>query len=263
MSRVPMTQAVAADYADAMLVARKAKNTLFYLLFLVVAAQLAMFLVSRYVAGAGLNEQGMPSPAVHESVEKLPRTIVEPTTLPATLPTTIATSVESRPAMPGGIARIWPSVVGYLTPVTVFLGFTLTLVLALVLFVIIMIMLVGRLVGVSHVMGGFCWAIFLLVIIFPWQTLLGTAPPSSPAGADSCETCDQQSDIRIPGVLYTYSELKAGYNFDATDWRMTWMKWARFTVGPGAALLILLMIQGRSSRGLKYALGEKELPAHA
>src|ERR1039457_1587884 len=49
MTRVQMTQAVAADYADAMLVARRAKNVLFFFLILVLLIQLGVFVVVRYV----------------------------------------------------------------------------------------------------------------------------------------------------------------------------------------------------------------------
>ena len=51
MARVQMTQAVAADYADAMLVAKKAKTVLFFCLTLVLLIQLAVFFVVRYVPG--------------------------------------------------------------------------------------------------------------------------------------------------------------------------------------------------------------------
>jgi hypothetical protein len=37
------------------------------------------------------------------------------------------------------------------------------------------------------------------------------------------------------------------------------LKWARFAGFPLLALLLLLMVQAKSSRGLKFALGESEV----
>ena len=51
MSRLPMVQAVAADYADAMLVARRAKNWLVFFLSLILLIQLGVFFAARYVPG--------------------------------------------------------------------------------------------------------------------------------------------------------------------------------------------------------------------
>ena len=46
----PTTLAVAADYADAMLVARRAKNLLFLLIFFSLLAQISIFFLARYAS---------------------------------------------------------------------------------------------------------------------------------------------------------------------------------------------------------------------
>jgi hypothetical protein len=138
----------------------------------------------------------------------------------------------------------------------------LPLVLSVVLLLILGIMLVGRLVGVSHVTGAFCWSIVFIVMLIPWQSLFSTPVNASP-GAAGGATADVR-DVRIPGVLYTYPELVQNYDFDSNDWKSNSpaiiLHWARFAGFPVVALIILLMVQGRSGRGLRFALGEADVP---
>jgi len=133
-----------------------------------------------------------------------------------------------------------------------------------VLLLIVMIMLVGRLIGVSHVTSAFIWCVLLAVMIFPWQAfLLGTyrtaRPPAdaSPGLADAYRHADPA--FKIPGALYTWEELRRDYSFDNLSAAQSVLKWARFAGFPLLALLLLLMVQAKSSRGLKFALGESEV----
>jgi hypothetical protein len=65
--------------------------------------------------------------------------------------------------------------------------------------------------------------------------------------------------MTIPGVLYTYSELARDYEFSSTPLKYAILKWSRFVAFPSLSLIILLMIQGRSSRGMRSAVGEAEV----
>ena len=242
MSRIQMTQAVAADYADAMLVARRAKNVLFLLLALVLLIQLAVFFVVRYV------------PAVKVRPEPIPSLTDSSTSTPSTAPADI------KPRFAANIS--WPQTLQYVLSATDYLGVLLPLVLSGVLALILGIMLVGRLVGVSHVTSAFCWSIVLMVFLIPWQSLFNTPvyTPPSLVGAATPEV----RDLRIPGVLCTYPELVRNYDFESHDWKGNSpgiiLHWARFAGFPVVALIVLLMIQGRSGRGLRFALGEAEMP---
>ncbi len=134
------TLAVAADYADAMIAARRAKSWLFLILLLILLLQIGIFVLARFV------------PAIQ-----------------ITANVTTATTTATTPTL-----SVLPPLFQQLVAGTDFLGFTLTIVLAVMLLLILTIMLVGRLVGVAHVTSAFVWCIFLLVLLFPWQTLLNS-----------------------------------------------------------------------------------------
>jgi hypothetical protein len=143
----------------------------------------------------------------------------------------------------------------YVIPVQNFLGITLMIALAVVLLLITLIMLVGRLIGVSHVTGAFIWSVVLIVLLFPWQSFLLTGPRDASPGAP---IVSDDPAFKIPGVLYTWPELARDYDFK-TEGAAGVLKWARFAGMPIVALLLLLTVQAKSSRGLKYALGESDV----
>lgn len=263
MTRTPMTQAVAADYADAMLVGRRAKNVLFLFLALILLVQIGLFFVARYVHQISIRTDvatsvGAPAPAA------------APTTEPAT---TSTVNVMERQQPAAGNARLYAPLIEQVIAGTDFLGVVFAVVLPIILLLVVTIMLVGRLVGVSHVTSAFCWSIVFLVILFPWQALLNSqlasrwGSPAMPAvtttstvPASEGAASGQVTDLRIPGALYTYPELQRDYDFPNNPLLFAFLKWARFVGFPVVELIILLMIQGRSSRGLRFALGEAEVP---
>jgi hypothetical protein len=134
--------ATAADYADAMITARRAKNALVLLLLLFLLVQLALFFLIRF--------------------DVLP--------LDTTVGSTVATT------MPAAVSNInWSDVLHYVLGLTTFLGVTLTIVLSFVVLLITNIMLVGRLIGVGRVTVAYIWCLVLLVLLFPWQSFLNNA----------------------------------------------------------------------------------------
>jgi len=254
------TIAVAADYADAMMTARRAKNWLFILLLLVLLTQIALFFLLKFNVIRLSDEM-----AVEITPTSAPAAVTQPSDA-ATQPTaelsTSGTAAGSAPeARKGGRVE---DILRYVIPVTDFLGIALVVILAVVLLLIVTIMLVGRLIGVSHVTSAFIWCVLLAVMIFPWQAfLLGTyraaRPPAdvSPGLADAYRHADPT--YKIPGALYTWEELRRDYNFDNLNGWEALLKWTRFAAFPIVALLVLLMVQAKSSRGLKFALGESEV----
>jgi len=138
--------ATAADYADAIMTARRAKNTLFLLLLLILLAQLALFFLGRNDV---VNIEGNGTVAMGVEVSSA-----------ATKPTTADSST---------VRFRTRDVLEYLVGVTAFLGIALTLVLAVVLLLIVKIMLVGRLIGVSRLTSAFIWTVVLATLLFPWQ----------------------------------------------------------------------------------------------
>src|SRR4051812_33737946 len=105
--------ATAADYADAMLTARRAKNVLVLLVLLILLTQLGLFFTARYT------NLLLPPPA----------SLATPATQPS-----------------ARLADFLQWVVG----ASDFLGVLLTIVLSFVLLLIVNIMLVGRLIGVAR-----------------------------------------------------------------------------------------------------------------
>ena len=135
--------ATAADYADAIMTARRAKNTLFLLLLLILIGQMALFFLGRQNV-VKLSDAPVPAAAVETA---------------ATRPTTA-------PVVPS--ARTL-SILEYVVGLTAYLGVALTIVLAVVLLLIVKIMLVGRLIGVARLTSAFIWTIVLFALLFPWQ----------------------------------------------------------------------------------------------
>lgn len=223
----PTTLAVAADYADAMLVARRWKDVLFFLLFIILVAQLAAFFVARYLHWLPIRAGDAP-----------------------------ASDAALRVAV----------FLQYLTDVEVFLGILLPIVLAIVLLLIVTIMLVGRLVGVSHVTRAFCRAVILICLMIPWQALLNTRAIKAGGEVDAGVAVTTQPsdtsaipDVRIPGALYTWPELVRDFDFPGSEWRTAWLHWARFVLYPVVMLILVMSIQIRGTRGLRLALGEAEV----
>lgn len=204
------TIATAADYADAMMTARRAKNWLFLILLLMLLVQLSLFFVARYTN----------------------------LIIPADPPVAATTEPATRPAVSTGVDKLH-----YISGVSTFLGTILPPLLAAVLLLIVNIMLIGRLIGVARVTSAFVWCLVLVVLLFPWQAFLNNATFTA-------------VDFKIPGVLYTWDELILTARFQPARWEEAVLKWARFVVFPVVALLLLLVIQVKSNRGLRQALGE-------
>ncbi len=225
--------ATAADYADALLTARRAKAWLFVILLLILLAQLAVFFV---VAYGPANTTDYARPADATAVEAA-----------ATKPVVI--DVDA-PVVPEGRPKL-SYVLEYVIDGTTFIGLGTVLVMAVVLLLIVAIMLIGRLIGVSRLTSAFVWCVVLIALLIPWQALL-TFPGSKPGAKDP--------DFRIPGVLMSWSELAHhGRDVNASDnLAAVILKWARFVGFPVMALGVLMMVNLKANRGLKLALGETE-----
>ena len=232
----PSNIATAADYADAMMIARRAKNTLFLILLLMLILQVTVFFVAR------MTNHVLPAPA---------DTSLAATVTPSTAPTTQG-SIAAALSDPATRTSLIAQTLRYVTALIDFLGILLIIVLAFVILLIAKIMLVGRLIGVAQVTSAFIWCVFLVVLLFPWQAFL--------------QNTDFSGDFKIPGVLYTWSELThptLGAKFQGLPVEQTGLRWVRFVGAPVVAIILLLVVQAKSSRGLRAALGESELESTA
>lgn len=185
--------AAAADYVDALITARRAKNVLGLLILLILVLQVILFFLARYKID--LDE---PGPA-HSAI-----------------------------------------LLKYAMDLFDFVGLIAPIVLGVVLFLIAVIMLVGRLIGVAHVVAAFLWCVILAALLFPWQAFLVNQNFTS-------------TEFKIPGVLYTWSELVARARVVPNS---ALLYWARFVAWPVVAIIVLLTIMSLSRRGLRMAMGE-------
>jgi len=131
-------------------------------------------------------------------------------------------------------------------------GLVLSILLVLVLILIAHIMLVGRLIGVSPVISSLVVALFLALLLFPWQSLLVTSRIDS-AGMDN-------ANFVPPGILYSWSEVASRVHATPADVSGQVLYWARFVAAPVLAMILVLRVQIRSGRGLRQALGEDVTP---
>jgi hypothetical protein len=218
-----MTQtsiATSADYADALLVARRGKHLLFLLLLLMLLGQIAVFFVARY------------TDVIATATTSAPAAVAAAAT---TTTTSMATTLPAAPTR-AVIA------LNYFTSLMTFFGMMLPIVLAFDLLLIVNIMLVGRLLGLARTTSAFLWCLLLMVLMFPIQWFFGEAVDAT--------------DFRLPGVLYSWNELVRYAKFPTDDLRLAWLKWTRFLVAPLAAIILLAIVQIKSNRGLRQALGE-------
>jgi hypothetical protein len=305
MTRVTTTPlAVSADYADALLAARRAKNWLFLFLLLFLLAQIAIFFLVRFdVVKIGAGGQATIEVPTEVDVEETPTTGESPATAPsaATIePATGSPAPAPAPAQPPAAAEtpveapasgppalmafqdastsdvpdvsvkvgskdMTTSLLAWVTNSIVYLGTIFSIVMTIVILLIVLIMLVGRLIGVSHSTSAFIWAVLLALLVFPWQLFYGAdtsggLPPYSASQASSTAAVGSgMDDFRVPGVLYTWGELSRDAKFDAEPMGNAILKWARFVGFPVVALLILFMVQAKSGRAVKFALGEAEV----
>jgi hypothetical protein len=246
------TLAVAADYADALMTARRAKNWLFLLLLLILIVQIGVFFAVKFNTLHLNDTVAVSSSSTSSSAAE--------TAAAATQSSggTTASVTNTKGTRVGEILR-------YLIPVLDFLGVILSVTLSVVLLLLAGIMLVGRLIGVSHVTSAYIWSVVLALMLFPWQAFLisgehySTSPWMSPGEVPAAP---DQPAFKIPGVLYTYPELRQDVERmgqPATTQAEKIIKWGRYAAFPIVAVLLLLLLQGSSSRGLKFALGEAEM----
>lgn len=290
MTRMTTTPlAVSADYADALLAARRAKAWLFLLLLLFLLAQLTIFFLVRFdvlTIGAGdqvtVQKPDMPSVDVDASEGRVE---VEVTTQPtddspeslddddddATSPTVEGDAAEpaANPPVAAGLAvggtDVTGRVLAYVVNSIVYLGTIFSILLAVVILLIVLVMLVGRLIGVSHATSAFIWMAFLALLLFPWQLCYG--PETAGAGSSSGSAAPSSAraydpgmnDFRVPGAFYTWDELRRDAKFGHDPLDNAVLKYARFAGFPVLALLILFMVQAKSGRAVKFALGEAEM----
>ena len=213
--------ATAADYADALLTSRRAKNFLVLIVLLMLLLQMAVFFIVKYT---GIVYPMTPTGSVA-----------------ATVPTTMTTADST---------SFWRDVTRYAIGFSDFIGVAGTILIAAVLYLIVQIMVVGRLIGVSRVISALILTFVVLLLLFPWQAFLRDAAFTSrewmfPGVLYTWDELIHRATI--------------GTRDQNQDLKILILHWARFVAWPLIAVILLLSIQIKSNRGLRQALGEEVL----
>jgi hypothetical protein len=257
MSRITTTTtplAVSADYADALITARRAKNWLFLFLLIGLLAQIAIFFCAKFNV-LKITPEGAATVTMPKHVESSTSSSTGPTTAEST--TTIRFEKEEKALEVRG-KNVTGDVVAWVVNSIVYLAAIFSIVMSIIVLLLVLIMLVGRLIGVAHTTSAFVWAALLAVLIFPWQ--LFYSPETARAAMTPTDAKEiRLDDYRWPGALYTYGELRQGASFKDAETKVAVLRYARFVGFPFVALVILFMAQAKSGRGVKYALGEAEV----
>jgi hypothetical protein len=213
--------ATAADYSEAIGVARRAKSVVALLLLLMLVLQVTAFFLIKYevLKISGVNTVSTVGVDVGNAVD---------------VPTTQASADKVYNLM------------HYVSGLTLLLGLAFSVLLSVLLCMIGHIMLVGRLIGVGKVTSALVWSFVLLLFLFPWQVFA------------------HSTDLSIPGTLWSWDELVRRYafenNFDGVDnIAQTLLNWFRFAGAPLVAIIVVLLVQLKSNRGIRMAMGEDEV----
>jgi hypothetical protein len=213
--------ATAADYADAMIIARRSRTVFSFLLLAMLAFQLVLFLVYRF------------SPAVDDYVVADPATaaVLSPTTAPSV-------------AAPTGGSELGRNLLKYVVSLSGFFGLMFSILLSLTLLLLLNIMLIGRLIGISKVTSAFIWSLVILTLVFPWQAFLNNENLT-------------RTEFKVPGVLYNWNEITQHGDIDSSlPFHVKVMRWARFLAMPLVTVALVFNVLGKSGKGLRMALGE-------
>jgi hypothetical protein len=211
--------ATAADYADAMMTARKAKHVIILVLLLVLLGQMTIFFLARY-------------------------NVINISPDATAVTTAVATTQQSKVNW----TEVWHTLMG----VCLLLGMVLPIVLGFVLLLIVNIMLVGRLIGVARLTGAYIWCLVLLVLLFPWQLFWAATDFST------TEASWKLPGVLYTWYEITHPTVGAHFAAEPMFPNAT-VHWARYVAFPLLALIILLAIQVKSNRGMRQALGEDDL----
>ena len=137
-------------------------------------------------------------------------------------------------------ATVWQAMFHWFLPGTKFLGFVAVLLTVVTLMFAVKLALVGRLGGIAGFMSAFFWSLILLVVLTPWQQVLGGAVAS--------------------GALYNLGELTRQVRLVNGSWGasdanlMDWtLYYARFIAYPVIALLVWALVMLKFARGFKQS----------
>jgi hypothetical protein len=177
------------------------------------------------------------------------RKVVRPKDAAAAAPVTDANAIAEATDMPGQPAAPAPASArvlkkldtGYLGRAVGLINGVLIVTVALyvlAMFFCLMVSLVGRLGGIKHISRAFFLSVIAVVLVMPWQNLLGS---------------------RLPGVIYSFPELLHWLDIKGDSRLNTVLYYLRFSIYWLAFLVLLLIAQIRTARWTKSILRRLEI----
>ncbi len=222
-------QSAGPEYLDALLSSKRAKNVFSLILLVCVGLQLAGFVAVQFT--------GLLDPLHATAWERTPPPAdaapTQPTTQPSTSPAA-TTSDEREEAVYR--AMFWSELLHWLMPATRFLALVSAILLTLALLMCVKLSLLDRLGGVAGFVSAFYWSLILLVVLVPWQQLLG--------------------GTFATGALSNFGEMIAQVKKTRPDWGADGgdtlsivLHYARFLAYPALAGVLWLVAQVKFARG--------------
>ena len=217
MTQSTHTLVAAADYADALIVARRVKTGLCALLFFVLGSALALFALLRYA--------------------------------PSLRPITGVGPFDGHTAA----ARAGLEYVVGLLDIAALI---VPVLLAVFVGVILLVQLVARVVGTGRTTGALAWAILLAVLLFPWQAVLNnplntTDPTANAMGMKVPGVLYTWAEVSHPTLGARFAEV----NVPDGDRTIAVLHWARYGLFPLLAMVMVGIVHTKTERGLRQSFG--------
>ena len=212
----PAGLVAAADPAEALAAARRAKTTLCTLLFFVLGTVLTLFFLLRYVP----------------SMRPL---VAGPTPVP-----------------PDSRAAVLQYAVGLLDMAAL----VLPLVLVVMVGATLLVQVAAGAAGTGRTVSALGWAVLLAVLLFPWQAVLNNPainpdPRANAIGMKLPGVVCTWAELSHPTQGATFAEL----NVPGTDKLAAGLHWARYALFPLLAMIVVGLVHTKTERGLRQSFG--------
>ena len=224
MTQSSNTLVAAADYADALIVARRVKTTLCMLLFFLLGTTVTLFALLRYVPSM--------APAIGTGPFDGNTTLVR-----------------------GGLQ--------YFIGLLDFAGLILPALLVAFVVVILLVQVVARVVGAGRTTSALVWAVLLALLLFPWQAVLNNPATNPDPAADAigmkvpgvvytwAELSSPTAGARFPEVN---SPPPPGTTVGSAR-AVAVLHWLRYAGFPLLAMIIVGIIHTKAERALRQSFG--------
>ena len=229
--------AAAADYADALIVARRLKTTLCTLLWFVLGTELSLFVLLRYVASV--------------------RSLIVPT-------------AAANPAAVANSRAVLQYAVGLLD----FGGLILPLVLVAMVTVVLLVQVAARTVGAGRTTSALGWAVLLAVLLFPWQAVLNNPAINADKTQDAIGmkvpgVVYTWAEVSHPDQGAAFADVHGVRPGTGTGPAtsepsavvVAVLHWVRYAVFPALAMVIVGLVHAKTEQGLRLSFGTATDPA--